>query len=411
MDYMNIDYDQYDNRYIFVDTDIDNVNEIKRPDYYPLLKIEFEPFDHDQAIKQLDLMKSIYNENSKFKTKYYKEQDMLKTNKKLRDKIQDQIKQIQTSKKSITHDYKQLSILVGKYNNNADYLYKHGYDQMKVIGKQHHRPSKKLHKEILDKKISIISLENTDEEKLFIYCKSRRLIHAILHSEIKIFIEILRDTHNYHLNKDDEELYFKCMYPTSGNNKCNKLHLWKNLIDKLDSKDIKFANQMRKLLDKKYVELYGIKHGVENICYCINKSCEISETGFICKNDTIINSLRTCPECDTNFCFICKDAYHYHSPCPGPIKDSVDNETYEYLKLNAVVCPNPKCKTTLTKDVGCNHLICIKCKTHLCFRCGGIRDSFDPYCHVCPSGYSRQLDPSEHPDIYLPIAYNANNHY
>jgi hypothetical protein len=381
---------------------------------YPLLNIKFDEdeFDYDAIIEELNHMAQVFRSSSSdYNTQrlksYEKERLKLELVSKVKKQIVELITKIQSDKKSIANDYKKLSSLVGIYNIHADYLNKHGYPELKCITRlsKSKRPCNKFHSTIKDRVFSIISLDNSIDsatEKLFVYCKSRRLSHAILESEISLYVEMLMHTHNYHLSDDVDisnlELNYRCLALTPNGNLCNKLHLWSVLIDTLPLP----TDNIQGILDKKIIELARDKFGPNRISYCIDSHCSASEMGFVIAEPNS-NKIK-CPECLVEFCGVCRETYHKETPCTGVIKGAVDDETMKYLKQHAVACP--KCHQTITKDEGCNHLICIGCKTHLCWRCGGIRNPRDPYFHTCPEGFVRTVDPSEHPDIYLPQAYN-----
>jgi hypothetical protein len=73
------------------------------------------------------------------------------------------------------------------------------------------------------------------------------------------------------------------------------------------------------------------------------------------------------------FCFGCNEVTH--SPCPCEIvekwkkKCNDDSETLNWIQANTKDCP--KCKVTIEKNGGCNHMTCRKCHYEFCWPCLG----------------------------------------
>ncbi len=80
-------------------------------------------------------------------------------------------------------------------------------------------------------------------------------------------------------------------------------------------------------------------------------------------------------DCGKRFCFTC--SLDDHRPCSceqlkqWTIKCRDDSETYNWLTSNTKACP--KCKTSIEKNGGCNHMTCKNgaCKHEFCWVCTG----------------------------------------
>ncbi|XP_043189750.1 E3 ubiquitin-protein ligase ariadne-1-like isoform X2 [Amphibalanus amphitrite] len=79
--------------------------------------------------------------------------------------------------------------------------------------------------------------------------------------------------------------------------------------------------------------------------------------------------------CGHRFCFACGDLWHEPVRCHllkrWRKKCDDDSETFNWLSANTKECP--KCKVTIEKDGGCNHMICKNqsCRADFCWVCLG----------------------------------------
>ncbi|KAJ2608107.1 hypothetical protein H4S08_004574 [Coemansia sp. RSA 1365] len=77
--------------------------------------------------------------------------------------------------------------------------------------------------------------------------------------------------------------------------------------------------------------------------------------------------------CGKAFCFSCKNDDHIPAPCSlvsmwmQKCKD--DSETSNWIKANTKECV--KCKSTIEKNGGCNHMVCRQCHHEFCWVCMG----------------------------------------
>jgi ariadne-1 len=99
--------------------------------------------------------------------------------------------------------------------------------------------------------------------------------------------------------------------------------------------------------------------------FCPQPGCE-----YLFKSDG--SSLLRC-FCGYTFCSKCHKEAHYPATCiemeKWDEKCKSDSETYKWLKVNTKTCP--KCKTSIEKNGGCNHMTCKKCSYEFCWICFG----------------------------------------
>lgn len=75
--------------------------------------------------------------------------------------------------------------------------------------------------------------------------------------------------------------------------------------------------------------------------------------------------------CGFRFCFTCNREAHVPATCEQvklwAKKGQDDSETTHWLLANTMECP--KCKCTIEKNGGCNHMTCRQCKYEFCWLC------------------------------------------
>ena len=98
--------------------------------------------------------------------------------------------------------------------------------------------------------------------------------------------------------------------------------------------------------------------------YCPNPKCELISFNNDDENKT------TCT-CGTTFCFSCHQNYHFPASCSvinlWNKKCNKDSENALWLMENTKNCP--KCKISIEKNHGCNHMTCENCKHQFCWLC------------------------------------------
>ncbi|ESK85858.1 e3 ubiquitin-protein ligase rnf14 [Moniliophthora roreri MCA 2997] len=130
--------------------------------------------------------------------------------------------------------------------------------------------------------------------------------------------------------------------------------------------------------------------------------------------------LRTCGACSYSFCAFCKRTWHGpHTDCPISASETVVREylalpddsperttmerrfgkkniqklvrtfneeqaNKKWLEASTMACPG--CGVNVEKSLGCNHMTCVKCKAHFCYRCGEKLNAANPYKHFSTQG-------------------------
>jgi E3 ubiquitin-protein ligase RNF14 len=90
-----------------------------------------------------------------------------------------------------------------------------------------------------------------------------------------------------------------------------------------------------------------------------------------------------CEDCNFAFCSVCKKGWHGELAVCNPRRQNELNEeekaSLEYLRMYTTACPT--CSVPAQKTMGCNHMICFKCKTHFCYLCSAYLMPDNPYSH------------------------------
>jgi len=80
-------------------------------------------------------------------------------------------------------------------------------------------------------------------------------------------------------------------------------------------------------------------------------------------------------------------------------------QSLKALKQSSMPCP--RCKVRISRSAGCNHMRCVHCDTHFCYRCGAQIPSDNPYSHfsanACPT-----FDKGEVQRMQVDAAMNAD---
>ncbi|XP_060566873.1 E3 ubiquitin-protein ligase arih1-like [Ruditapes philippinarum] len=83
--------------------------------------------------------------------------------------------------------------------------------------------------------------------------------------------------------------------------------------------------------------------------------------------------LITCSECHFDWCFECQAPWHNGIKCKEFRKGDKLVKSWakekHYGNTNAQKCP--KCKIFIERKGGCDHMVCLKCDTGFCYKCGG----------------------------------------
>ena len=93
--------------------------------------------------------------------------------------------------------------------------------------------------------------------------------------------------------------------------------------------------------------------------------------------------LAVCEDCSFAFCTVCKRGWHGETVFCNPRQqmelDEEELATIDYIKRFSTPCPT--CDARAQKTMGCNHMICYKCKTHFCYLCSFYLMPDNPYKH------------------------------
>lgn len=100
--------------------------------------------------------------------------------------------------------------------------------------------------------------------------------------------------------------------------------------------------------------------------------------------------LAICEDCGYAFCRVCKKGWHGpRAFCyPRRVAELTEEEkaTENYMQLYTAQCPS--CDFRCQKAMGCNHMICSRCKTHFCYLCSAWLFAANPYQHFNQSSSS-----------------------
>ncbi|PSR76182.1 hypothetical protein PHLCEN_2v8605 [Hermanssonia centrifuga] len=95
--------------------------------------------------------------------------------------------------------------------------------------------------------------------------------------------------------------------------------------------------------------------------YCPTPDCE--QVYRSAPPDTVLQ----CPSCLVRICGNCHVEFHEGSRCPT--RESDDERLFEQWTQSHDVKNCPGCKVPIERAEGCNHVTCIRCKTHICWVC------------------------------------------
>ena len=93
--------------------------------------------------------------------------------------------------------------------------------------------------------------------------------------------------------------------------------------------------------------------------------------------------LAICEDCNFAFCQVCKASWHgefLYCTSRNPAELSAEEKaSQDYVRLHSTPCPT--CTAPCQKSLGCNHMICFKCKSHFCYLCSSWLEQQNPYKH------------------------------
>ncbi|KAI8886271.1 hypothetical protein K501DRAFT_322001 [Backusella circina FSU 941] len=126
-------------------------------------------------------------------------------------------------------------------------------------------------------------------------------------------------------------------------------------------------NKYRDLLNRTFVDDNSL------LKWCPAPDCEYAVECNVPKSSltTVVPTVQC--ECSSRFCFGC--GLYDHQPCVCGLiekwmkKCKDDSETANWISAHTKECP--KCKSTIEKNGGCNHMTCRKCRHEFCWVCMG----------------------------------------
>jgi hypothetical protein len=138
-----------------------------------------------------------------------------------------------------------------------------------------------------------------------------------------------------------------------------------------------FNLQERKFLFYQLVKYFMTKENKDkDLFWCENPDCQ-----YVYRKSQFIEidvNVRNCPNCLKTFCLLCSheiiDDIH-NDECKAVLLKNLDKNNRNWIMKNTNNCP--KCNEIYEKSVGCNHMICKKCKpeVHFCYICGVVIDA------------------------------------
>ncbi|KAF2101617.1 ankyrin repeat and IBR domain-containing protein 1 [Rhizodiscina lignyota] len=146
---------------------------------------------------------------------------------------------------------------------------------------------------------------------------------------------------------------------------CNRIVDSKSL-DLLVATDLK--ERYQELLTRTYVD------DKENLKWCPAPNCVYAVDCGVKQRDLLKIVPTVHCDCGHNFCFGCTLTDHQPAPCAlvrkWLKKCEDDSETANWISANTKECP--KCRSTIEKNGGCNHMTCRKCRHEFCWMCMGV---------------------------------------
>ena len=169
-----------------------------------------------------------------------------------------------------------------------------------------------------------------------------------------------------------------CAQLTCPNPKCGE-SLSTNDISKINSIVLK-SNKLEKkqtLFDKwfamKKLEAVADISAKEWLSkYPFAKQCPTVNCSYVFLNECDEKKNVTCPSCNHLYCAMCLFEHKQGSDSCEEARASAkkeDAENQEWKKKNTKTCP--KCKKSIEKNGGCEHVQCTQCKYEFCWNCLG----------------------------------------
>lgn len=102
-----------------------------------------------------------------------------------------------------------------------------------------------------------------------------------------------------------------------------------------------------------------------------------------------------CTTCLANICTRCKSVAHEGMTC-AEYQDSLNTEAMQTFKLENNIKDCPRCRSSMEKTGGCNHVVCPGCTIDVCWVClQTFGDSDDCYTHLRNVHEGLGVDPED----------------
>ncbi|KII85884.1 hypothetical protein PLICRDRAFT_300134 [Plicaturopsis crispa FD-325 SS-3] len=119
--------------------------------------------------------------------------------------------------------------------------------------------------------------------------------------------------------------------------------------------------------EKRLVEASFLAHvhtRPEEFCYCPTPDCQVIYRPR--SSGTVLQ----CPACLVRICGACNVEFHEGLSCEAHRSNlNGGDEAFRKWSEENGVKPCPNCKAPLQKNGGCNHMTCVQCNTHICWKC------------------------------------------
>lgn len=111
------------------------------------------------------------------------------------------------------------------------------------------------------------------------------------------------------------------------------------------------------------------------------------------ERDLLAPRLHICEDCSYAFCRLCNRSWHgdffycqarVNVPSERTLLEREEEASLVFIKNNTTKCP--KCETPVQKSKACNHMTCVRCRSHFCYLCSTFLDPMHPYNHFNARG-------------------------
>lgn len=334
--------------------------------------------------------KILYNNRIYFLSKCVSRLDNLNLiEKKIQGKIQKYLRLITKVNKRKINVEKTKHIYEISYYNKYHNIEKYEKDERFISKRKYKRQTPSL---LL--KYNKDSITNESENLILLHKVTRRVNHyASLETLISYFNHLI-SSGTLEYDHSTKKIYFLCFCNKEERDKANRIVGYKNEIcnDKvfvidlinrlplLNKPDLlKYHNHIYWIIRRRF---YLQKYNLKDCIFCINPKKlqsisykldinKIPQTNKKYFNKVNLDLVYRCKTCSRIWCDECKGEYvmkydlnsHDELSCEDFLKK---NKT-DVITINSIKCSY--CKIIITKDEGCNHIVCTQCKHETCYLC------------------------------------------